>query len=59
MPVVLCEALSDRLLRRRRDRVQDLALASKWSPENHEPIVDQGIHEPRVFIPAVLVAQIT
>lgn len=38
--------------------MQNLALASERSSENHEPIVNQSIHKPRVLIPAVLLAQI-
>jgi hypothetical protein len=36
--------------------VQDLAVAGERSPEDDEPLVDQGVHASRVGIPAVLLA---
>ncbi len=38
--------------------MQDLAFAGEWASENYEPILDQGIHEPCVLLPAILLAQI-
>jgi len=58
VPAVLRKALSHHLLRGCVDRMQDLALASERSPKNDEPLLEQRVHESRVLIPAVLLAQI-
>src|SRR5690242_13708600 len=58
VPTILRESFANRLLRRTRDRVQDLPVTSERSPQHDEPILDEGVHESCVFIPPVLVAQI-
>ncbi len=37
--------------------MQDLAVARERSSEHDEPVVDEGVHEPRVLIPVVLLTQ--
>ena len=38
--------------------MQDLALAGERSSEEDEPLINQPVHESRVLIPPVLLAQI-
>ncbi|HEY5429410.1 MAG TPA: hypothetical protein VIK04_09865 [Solirubrobacteraceae bacterium] len=42
----------------RRYRMQDLALACDGSAEDDEPVVDERVHEARMLLPAVLLAQV-
>lgn len=58
VPTVLRESLPNRLLRRSRNGVQDVAVTSEWSAQHDETIVDERVHESRVLIPPVLLAQI-
>ncbi len=55
----MCEAVADRLLGGRVDDVKDVAIARQRAAEQDEPVVDERIHEPRVLIPAVLVAKLS
>ena len=57
-PVVLGEPCADRLLGRRVDDVQRLAVALERAAEEDEAVLDERVHEARVLVPAVLLAQV-
>jgi hypothetical protein len=57
-PVVFRKSLPDGLLGRRRDRVQDFALAGQRSAEDDEPVIYERVHKVRVLVPAGLFPQI-
>ena len=48
----------DGLLGRRVDDVQHLAVALERAAEQDEAVLDQLVHDPRVLVPAVLLAQV-
>src|SRR6476646_5380002 len=57
-PVVLREQRVHRFFRGRLDDVQDVDAAFERAAEQDEAHLDEPIHEPRVLIPAVLLAHV-
>ena len=58
-PIVFRQPLTHGFFRRGADRVQHVASILERTTEDYETVVDEGIHEPRVLIPTVLLTQVT
>jgi hypothetical protein len=58
-PIVRRKPLPDCFLGSRRDRVQDLTVATEWASKHDEPILDERLHELGVLVPARLLAKVS
>src|SRR4051794_28217680 len=57
VPVVLGKPLLDGLLGGRVDDVKHVAVTLQRPAEQDEPVVDERVHEPSVFVPTLLLAK--